>query len=122
MMQALRDEGIRCVAFDRDAAALDRVRTDFGDGVAFNVLAPGGGADTPFVPAASGIPRERMLKPGVMGPPLWWMVCRAPKDFAGIRNAGQDWDASLEEAEAARQAARPAAWPERAPTPAWSTE
>jgi len=91
------------------------------DGVAFNVLVPGGATDTPFVSDASGIPRDKMLKPAVMGPPIRWMACRAPKDFTGMRIAGQDWDASLEEAAAAGKAARPAAWPELAPTPAWST-
>lgn len=91
------------------------------DGVAVNVLVPGGATDTPFVSAASGIPRDKMLKPGVMGPPIRWMASRAPKDFTGMRIAGQDWDASLTETEAAAKAARPAAWPELAPTPAWST-
>lgn len=90
------------------------------DGVAVNVLVPGGATDTPFVSEASGIPRDKMLKPGVMGPPIRWMASRAPKDFTGMRIAGQDWDASLSETEAAAKAARPAAWPELAPTPAWS--
>ena len=91
------------------------------DGVAFNVLVPGGATDTPFVSASSGIPRDKMLKPSVMGPPIRWMTNRAPKDFTGMRIAGQDWDISLSEDEAAKKAARPAAWPELAPTPAWST-
>ncbi len=91
------------------------------DGVAFNVLVPGGATDTPFVSPTSGIPRDRMLKPAVMGPPIRWMVSRAPRNFTGMRIAGQDWDATLDEAAAAKQAARPAAWPELAPTPAWST-
>lgn len=91
------------------------------DGVAVNVLVPGGATDTPFVSAASGIPRDKMLKPAVMGPPICWMASRAPRDFTGMRIAGQDWDASLPETEAAAKAARPAAWPELAPTPAWST-
>lgn len=91
------------------------------DGVAFNVLVPGGATDTPFVSPASGIPRDKMLKPAVMGPPIRWLASRAPRDFSGMRIAGQDWDASLDEAAAAEKAARPAAWPELAPTPAWST-
>lgn len=91
------------------------------DGVAFNVLVPGGATDTPFVSASSGIPREKMLKPSVMGPPIRWLASRAPKDFTGMRIAGQDWDAGLSEDDAAQKAARPAAWPELAPTPAWST-
>lgn len=91
------------------------------DGVAFNVLVPGGATDTPFVSPASGIPRDKMLKPGVMGPPIRWLASRAPLDFTGMRIAGQDWDASLSEDAAAKKAARPAAWPELAPTPAWST-
>lgn len=90
------------------------------DGVAFNVLVPGGATDTPFVSAASGIPRDKMLKPSVMGPPIRWLASRAPRDFTGMRIAGQDWDHNLDEAKAAANAARPAAWPELAPTPAWS--
>jgi NAD(P)-dependent dehydrogenase (short-subunit alcohol dehydrogenase family) len=90
------------------------------DGVAFNVLVPGGATDTPFVSASSGIPRDKMLKPSVMGPPIRWMASRAPKDFTGMRISGQDWDTALSEDAAAKKAARPAAWPELAPTPAWS--
>lgn len=90
------------------------------DGVAFNVLVPGGATDTPFVSPSSGIARDKMLKPSVMGPPIRWMASRAPKTFTGMRIAGQDWDATLSEAAAAEHAARPAAWPELAPTPAWA--
>lgn len=90
------------------------------DGVAFNVLVPGGATDTAFVSPASGIPREKMLRPSVMGPPIRWLASRAPRDFTGMRIAGQDWNAALEETAAAAQSARPAAWPELGPTPAWA--
>jgi NAD(P)-dependent dehydrogenase (short-subunit alcohol dehydrogenase family) len=90
------------------------------DGVAFNVLVPGGATDTPFVSDASGFDRSKLLKPSVMGPPIRWLASRAPKEFTGMRIAGQDWDQSLSEDEAAKKAARPAAWPELAPTPAWA--
>lgn len=116
----------RVAPYGPTKAALESMTAIFAkqyvaDGVAFNVLVPGGATDTPFVPAASGIPRDKMLKPEVMGPPIRWLASRAPRDFTGMRIAGQDWDATLDEDAAAKQAARPAAWPELAPTPAWST-
>jgi len=116
----------RVAPYGPTKAALESMTAIFAkqfraDGVAFNVLVPGGATDTPFVSAESGIPREKMLLPSVMGPPIRWLASRAPRDFTGMRIAGQDWDASLGEAEAAAKAARPAAWPELAPTPNWST-
>lgn len=115
----------RVAPYGPTKAALESMTAIFAkqyaaDGVAFNVLVPGGATDTPFVPAASGIPRGKMLKPEVMGPPIRWLASRAPRDFTGMRIAGQDWDRSLSEVAAAKKAARPAAWPELAPTPAWS--
>lgn len=116
----------RVAPYGPTKAALESMTAIFAkqfkaEGVAFNVLVPGGATDTPFVSAASGIPREKMLKPAVMGPPIRWLASRAPRDFTGMRIAGQDWDAALDETAAAASAARPAAWPELAPTPAWST-
>lgn len=116
----------RVAPYGPTKAALESMTAIFAkqfaaDGVAFNVLVPGGATDTPFVSPASGIPRDKMLKPEVMGPPIRWLASRAPKDFTGMRIAGQDWDPALDETAAAAKAARPAAWPELAPTPAWST-
>jgi NAD(P)-dependent dehydrogenase (short-subunit alcohol dehydrogenase family) len=90
------------------------------DGVTFNVLVPGGATDTPFVSDASGFDRSKLLKPAVMGPPIRWLASRAPRNFTGMRIAGQDWDNDLPETEAATKAARPAGWPELAPKPAWA--
>ena len=116
----------RVAPYGPTKAALESMTAIFAkqfkaDGVAFNVLVPGGATDTPFVSDASGIPRDKMLKPAVMGPPIRWLASRAPRDFTGMRIAGQDWDATLGEDAAALKAARPAAWPELGPTPAWST-
>ena len=90
------------------------------DGIAFNVLVPGGATDTPFVSDASGFDRSKLLKPAVMGPPIRWLASRAPRSFTGMRIAGQDWDNNLPETDAAAKAARPAGWPELAPKPAWA--
>ena len=40
-----------------------------GTGITVNVLIPGEPTDTAFIADNSGIPRERMLKPAIMGPP-----------------------------------------------------
>ena len=115
----------RVAPYGPSKAALESMTAIFAkqyaaSGVAFNVLVPGGATDTPFVSPLSGIPREKMLRPSVMGPPIRWLASRAPRDFTGMRIAGQDWDASLDEVAAAAKAARPAAWPELGPKPSWS--
>jgi NAD(P)-dependent dehydrogenase (short-subunit alcohol dehydrogenase family) len=83
-----------------------------GTGITVNVLVPGGPTDTPFVSDASGIPRDRMLRPEVMGPPLRWLVSEASAGFTGRRIVAGRWDAALEPEAALAEAARPAGWPE----------
>jgi hypothetical protein len=40
-----------------------------GSAITVNVLVPGGPTDTPMISDQSGWPREKMLRPEIMGPP-----------------------------------------------------
>jgi acetoacetyl-CoA reductase len=55
-----------------------------GSGITVNVLVPGGPTDTPLIADASGWPRDKMLRPEIMGPPTAWLV----SDEAGEFSAG----------------------------------
>jgi len=83
-----------------------------GSGITVNVLVPGGPTDTPFVSDASGIPRDKMLRPEVMGPPLSWLLSDEAAEFTGRRIIAGRWDTALPPAEAAAEVARPIGWPE----------
>ena len=50
-----------------------------GTGVGVNVLVPGGPTDTPFINDASGWPRDQMLRPAIMGPPISWLMSEAQR-------------------------------------------
>lgn len=92
-----------------------------GTGITVNVLVPGGPTDTPFINDAAGWPRNQMLKPAIMGPPISWLMSEASNGVNGKRFTAQHWDASLPPAEAAMKAARHIGWPELAAGPAWFT-
>jgi NAD(P)-dependent dehydrogenase (short-subunit alcohol dehydrogenase family) len=83
-----------------------------GAGITVNVLIPGGPTDTPFIADDSGIPRGRMLKPSVMGPPAAWLVSDGSQAFTGHRIIAARWDTALPPAQAAQKAARAIGWPE----------
>jgi NAD(P)-dependent dehydrogenase (short-subunit alcohol dehydrogenase family) len=83
-----------------------------GTGVTVNVLVPGGPTDTPFVSDASGIPRDKMLRPAVMGPPLRWLISDAAGGFTGKRIVAGRWDVGLPPSQAAEKVARGIGWPE----------
>jgi NAD(P)-dependent dehydrogenase (short-subunit alcohol dehydrogenase family) len=88
-------------------------------GITVNVLVPGGPTDTPFVGDESGIPRDKMLKPAVMGPPMRWLASTASDGVSGQRFVAALWDASLEDARAAEISGAPIGWPELAKTVVW---
>lgn len=90
-----------------------------GSGITVNVLIPGGPTDTPFIGAGASWPRDRMLRPAVMGPPLAWLLSEEADGFTGQRITAGRWDASLPGAEAARQAGRAIGWPELAADAVW---
>ena len=48
-----------------------------GSGITVNVLVPGGPTDTPFISDGAGWPRDKMLRPQIMGPPIRWLMSDA---------------------------------------------
>lgn len=90
-----------------------------GSGITVNVLIPGGPTDTPFISDAAGWPRDKMLKPAVMGPPAAWLVSDDAADFTGQRIIAARFDPALPGREAAARAARPIGWPELAADAVW---
>ncbi len=90
-----------------------------GSGITVNVLVPGGPTDTPFIADETGWPREKMLRPEIMGPPTAWLVSDEAKNFSGRRVTAARWDNSLAPAEAAARASRAIGWPELAADAVW---
>jgi NAD(P)-dependent dehydrogenase (short-subunit alcohol dehydrogenase family) len=90
-----------------------------GTGITVNVVVPGGPADTPMVPAASGIRREDLIPPARMAPPMLWLCTREADAVTGKRYIAAQWDDALSP-EAARLASEsPVGWPELAAAPVW---
>jgi NAD(P)-dependent dehydrogenase (short-subunit alcohol dehydrogenase family) len=90
-----------------------------GSGITVNVLIPGGPTDTPFIADGSGWPREKMLRPEIMGPPACWLMSEQSGGMTGQRITAARWDVSLPALEAARRASRPIGWPELAADAVW---
>lgn len=90
-----------------------------GSGITVNVLVPGGPTDTPMVGDGSGWPRDKMLRPSIMGPPAAWLVSDRSKAFTGQRITAARWDAKLAPDEAARRSSRPIGWPELSADAVW---
>ncbi len=93
-----------------------------GSGITVNVLIPGGPTDTAFIAEGSGWPRDRMLRPQVMGPPARWLVADESGATTGQRIVAGRWDASLPGLQAAARAARAIGWPELAADAVWLAE
>lgn len=92
-----------------------------GSGITVNVLVPGGPTDTPLIADESGWPRDKMLRPEIMGPPTAWLVSDEAKNFSGRRITAARWDTSLPSAEAAARASRAIGWPELSADAVWLT-
>jgi NAD(P)-dependent dehydrogenase (short-subunit alcohol dehydrogenase family) len=92
-----------------------------GSGITVNVLIPGGPTDTPLIADESGWPRDKMLRPEIMGPPTAWLVSDEAKDFSGRRITAARWDNNLPPAEAAARASRAIGWPELSADAVWLT-
>lgn len=92
-----------------------------GSGITVNVLVPGGPTDTPLIADASGWPRDKMLRPEIMGPPTAWLVSDEAGEFSGRRNTAARWDTRLKPADAAQRASRAIGWPELAADAVWLT-
>jgi NAD(P)-dependent dehydrogenase (short-subunit alcohol dehydrogenase family) len=83
-----------------------------GTGVTVNAVSPGGPADTEQRAEDVGVPRDRLLAPSIMGPPITWLCSDSANGMSGRRITAALWDASLPAAEAAVRASRDIAWPE----------
>ena len=92
-----------------------------GSGITVNVLVPGGPTDTPLIADESGWPRDKMLRPEIMGQPTAWLVSDEAKNFSGRRITAARWDKTLPEAEAAMRASRAIGWPELSADAVWLT-
>jgi NAD(P)-dependent dehydrogenase (short-subunit alcohol dehydrogenase family) len=92
-----------------------------GSGITVNVLVPGGPTDTPLIDDASGWPRDKMLRPEIMGAPTAWLVSDEAGAFTGRRITAARWDTALEPADAAQRASRAIGWPELAADAVWLT-
>jgi NAD(P)-dependent dehydrogenase (short-subunit alcohol dehydrogenase family) len=90
-----------------------------GTGITVNVVVPGGPADTPMVPASSGLQRGDLIPPAVMLGPILWLCSPAGDGVTGRRYVAAEWKAgrSVEANRAAAEAA--AGWPSLAQTPVW---
>ncbi len=92
-----------------------------GGGITVNVLVPGGPTDTALIADAAGWPRDKMLRPEIMGPPAAWLVSDDAANFSGRRITAARWDTSLPPAQAAARASRAIGWPELAADAVWLT-
>jgi 3-oxoacyl-[acyl-carrier protein] reductase len=83
-----------------------------GTPVTANVLIPGGGADTRYVPDVPGRSRDQLIKPVVMGPPVVFLASRASDGINGRRITAKLWDGAKSEAENLAAASAPIGWTE----------
>jgi NAD(P)-dependent dehydrogenase (short-subunit alcohol dehydrogenase family) len=117
---------LRVVPYGAAKAALESMSAVWakeldGSGITVNVLVPGGPTDTPLIADESGWPRDKMLRPEIMGPPTAWLVSDEAKDFSGRRITAARWDKNLPAAGAAARASRAIGWPELSADAVWLT-
>ncbi len=87
-----------------------------GTGVTVNSLLPGGPSNTGMVPESTAASeRYRLLDPGIMVPPLLWLISEEATEVTGARFVAKLWDSSLPPAQAAEKARTMAGW--TVPTP-----
>ena len=102
-----------------EAMAAGHAKEFDGTGITVNVIVPGGPADTPMVPASSGLRREDLIPPVAMTYPLLWLCSTGADRVTGKRYVAAKWDpaAPIEAVRAASEA--PIGWPELAGAPVW---
>jgi NAD(P)-dependent dehydrogenase (short-subunit alcohol dehydrogenase family) len=102
-----------------EAMAAGHAQELAGTGITVNVVVPGGPADTPMVPEASGLSRADLIRPAKMVPPMLWLCSRAADNFTGNRYVAAHWDEAggVDASRAAAEA--PIAWPGLAGSPVW---
>jgi hypothetical protein len=66
-------------------------------------------------------PRDKMLRPDIMGPPTDWLISDEASAFSGRRITAARWDTTLKPADAAQRASRAIGWPEFAADAVWLT-
>lgn len=79
--------------------------------VRMNILVPGGPANTGLLPANTDLPRDKIIQPPVMGPPIVWLASDEAADFNNKRMVARLWDPLLPGLVAAEKASASAAWP-----------
>jgi NAD(P)-dependent dehydrogenase (short-subunit alcohol dehydrogenase family) len=94
------------------AEALSAVMAEdlHGSGVTVNVVTPGGVANTALIPEQAPFPRDMLVQPEIMLPPVRWLCSQASDGVNGQRYLGTKWDPRAEPAAAARQAGAPIGW------------
>ncbi|MCG2840934.1 SDR family oxidoreductase [Sandaracinobacter sp. RS1-74] len=80
-----------------------------GTGVTANILVPGGGCGSRMTDEM-GIPREAVLAPEIMGPPMAFLASNEADGINGRRIQARLWDASLPPAQAMAAAGDVIAW------------
>jgi NAD(P)-dependent dehydrogenase (short-subunit alcohol dehydrogenase family) len=102
-----------------EAMAAGHAKEFEGTGITVNVIVPGGPADTPMVPASSGLKREDLIQPVRMIYPLLWLCSTEADGVTGKRYVAANWDpgAPIETARKASEA--PIGWPTLATAPVW---
>ena len=81
-----------------------------GTGVTVNVLVPGGVTNTPMISDEAGFDRDKLIQPGIMAPPLVWLVSDAAGNVSGRRFLAIHWDPAIAPEQAAEKAGAPVAW------------
>lgn len=71
-----------------EAMAAGHAKEFDGTGITVNVIVPGGPADTPMVPASSGLKREDLIPPVQMTHPLLWLCSTEADAVTGNRYVG----------------------------------
>jgi NAD(P)-dependent dehydrogenase (short-subunit alcohol dehydrogenase family) len=102
-----------------EAMAAGHAKEFEGTGITVNVIVPGGPADTPMVPASSGLKREDLIPPAKMAYPLLWLCSAEADQVTGKRYVAANWDpaAPIDAARTASEA--PIGWPGLATAPVW---
>ena len=102
-----------------EAMAAGHAKEFDGTGITVNVIVPGGPADTPMVPASSGLKRSDLIPPLRMVPPLLFLCSSAADRVTGKRYVAAMWDPTAPVDAARRASEAPIAWPELATAPVW---
>jgi NAD(P)-dependent dehydrogenase (short-subunit alcohol dehydrogenase family) len=102
-----------------EAMAAGHAQEFAGSGITVNVVVPGGPADTPMVPEASGLRRTDLIAPAKMIAPMLWLCSRDADDVTGNRYVAAHWDEAVPVAAVRAAAEAPIGWPGLAGAPVW---